>query len=224
METTDKFFEFEQETPNTTTHTIVPAESNHKAVPMAVSNQSLIVGSNKNPNDQTIQNATNEFDAVMQTAKNVDNRLASLLAQNEGAVRRIFPNKMERLISEKERLMVGTALDFRLNLLKLGNQFQLEALRDKYDVYLKCYKGQNRLLLTQFMIQKLKELYRTVKHEEMEAFRELEGMYVNASTLQITSMREEYVRHIQGREVRLMGTIEKLLVKFESIIDENLVY
>ena len=221
MEDNDKFFDFDQENITPQSSNLLP-HSNGAIQPIPT--QSLSIGKPNTSNEDINQTAKAEFDAVMQTAKSVDARLAILLAQNEGTVRRVFPTKMQKLISEKERLMAGTALDFRLNLLKLGNQFQLEALRDKYDVYLKCYKGQNRLLLTQFMIQKLKELYRTVKQEEMEAFRELEGMYMNAAQLSIPTMKKNYIQRIQGREVRLMETIEKLLVKFESIIDENLIY
>lgn len=219
MENSDKFFEFEEtHQPVSSSSPIVLPGTNSTEIQSAPQH----VVSKYSGNEEAIEKAKHEFDDVVSNAKAVDTRLAELLVQNKNAVQNWFPSKMQKLIAEKERLMVGTAMDFRNNLLKLGNQFRLEAMRDKYDVFLKCYKGQNRLILTQFMIQKLKELHRVVKVEEMGAFRELEEMYQNAATLQVTTMREKYVARIQGREDRLMDNIEKLIVRFESIIDENL--
>lgn len=218
MNANDKFFDFEPEE-----QTQTPFET---TVPPQVTMQRQSLGQSLSfspPNDnEALQKAQHEFDDVIQTSKGVDNRLTELLTQNQGLIKSIFPGKMQRLIAEKERLMVGSALDFRLNLLKLGNQFRLEAMRDKYDVYLKCYKGENRLLLTQFMMKKLREVQSVVRQEEIGAFRELEEMYAQAQTLVIPSMRESYILQIQDRQNRLMSAIKKLLVRFESIIDENL--
>lgn len=224
MENSDKFFEFEDANtqPNSPTPTIINTDNYQDA--QILKQQSGYQMHKSTGNEEALEKAKHEFDDVVTNAKMVDARLAELLVQNKNAVQAFFPNKMQKVIAEKERLMVGTAMDFRINLLKLGNQFRLEAMRDKYDVYLKCYKGQNRLILTQFMIQKLKEVHRVVKNEEMGAFKELEEMYDNAATLRVPSMREKYISRIKGREDRLMDNIEKLIMRFESILDENLTF
>lgn len=164
-----------------------------------------------------------EFDSLIKTTQDMgDARLKFYLEQNEGAVRRIFPTKMQKLIAQKERMMVGSAMDFRLSLLKLGNEFRLEAMRDRYDAYLKAYKGENRLQLTKFMIAKVNELYRVVKTEEIQGIREIEEMYRNAQTIHVPTMKEKYIARVQSREDKYLNVIEKLITHFENIIDEHL--
>lgn len=223
MQEQDKFFAFDFENEKQPERVAIPEDlgSTNKAVSTNTHQGHLQYDAG---GKNVEQKANNEFDIVMSNAKAVDVRLAELLAQNQGTVRTFFPSKMQRLINEKERLMVGTAMDFRINLLKLGNQFRLEAMRDRYDVYLKCYKGQNRLELTQFMMKKITELHRTVKVEEMAGFRELEEMYDIAATLRISSMRENQVKRIQAREHKFMDSIEKLITHYQNIIDENLTF
>ncbi|MCP9762309.1 hypothetical protein [Lacihabitans soyangensis] len=213
----DTFFEFPHEQNKQSSKILEqPIDTNYESFNVQ-QYRSSVPSENKQFND-----SKEEFDAVVKASKDMDDRLKIYLEQNEGAVRKIFPSKMQKLVAQKERLMVGSALDFRLGLLKLGNEFRLEAMRDRYDTYLKAYKGENRLQLTKFMIGKVNELYRVVKTEEIAGIRELEEMYKNAATINEPSIKSKYIARIGSREDKYLNVIEKLMSHFEAILDENL--
>jgi hypothetical protein len=163
-----------------------------------------------------------EFDKVVRSSQDMDERLKVHLERNESLINRVFPSKMQKLVSQKDRLMVGTALDFRLNLLKMNNEFRLEATRDRLDAYLKAYKAENRLQLTKFMIAKVNELYSVVKQEEMFGIREIEQMHHQAQTITVSSMRAKYIQRVEAREEGYLNVIHQLITHFENIINEHL--
>ena len=183
--------------------------------PFAQSSQSVA-------QQEQYETAKQEFDDVVTNNRAVDQRTKALLARHQSMIMKLFPGKMQRLINEKDRLLVGEALDCRVRLLKLANEVRLEAMRDKYDCFLKAYKGHNRLMLTQIMMKYLVELQRTVREEEMKGFEQITVMYQNAATIPGQERQQAYIGQIRQREMNFMQMIARLMGSFESLIDENL--
>lgn len=87
---------------------------------------------------------------------------------------------------------------------------------------LSLYHGQINVLLAQFLIDKYKEIIQIIRQEEMEAFRTLEKIYEQVNALMIPSIKQRYIMLIQAREKHIIDTVDKLCIRLESIIDENL--
>lgn len=163
-----------------------------------------------------------EFDDVIMNSRNVDEHLKGLLTRHQTTVMRVFPGKMQRLINSKERILVSEAMDFRITLLKLANEFRMEAMRDKYDCYLKAYKGQNRQMLTEILLRYVRQLYTSVRREEQATFLELNQMYAFANTFEEAKRRENYINRVVMRENRFLDLIDRQMIRFEAVIDEDL--
>ncbi len=189
-------------------------------VPTGNSNPFSEVGRREDADE--LQRANREFDDVIRNNGEVEDHLKRLLSRHQTLVLRLFPGKMQRLINQKERLLIGEALEFRIRLLKLSNEVKMEAMRDKYDTYLKAYKGQNRLLLTECLMQQLVQLQRTVRLREMDGFNELSAMYRNASQIPGENRQRLYIAQVEQREMRFMKAIDNLMIHFENVINENL--
>lgn len=166
--------------------------------------------------------ANSRVDLATANDREVNERTNQWLEANRGLVMRIFPGKTQRLILEKERLMVGTMLEFRLNLLRLSTQFKMEATRDRYDAALKGLKAQNRVEMIKFLISKFNELNQAVREGQLVGMQQINAMYHDAMVNERPDSRANLLQRARQREDRYLDVMDKLVDSFESILDEHL--
>jgi hypothetical protein len=174
-------------------------------------------------NKVQVEKADENFDLMIRNAQHIDNRTKVLLTQNKPLVRKIFPNKMDKLISEMERNTVQEALQFRLNLYKLNTQFILEGMREKYDTALKMIKAEYRSQVAVFMMSKLEGLSKDVQNRQYTFIQMVREKNQFLKTMaDIPSTADRYALQIEREQDRYFDFLEQLVMNFENIIREEL--
>lgn len=174
-------------------------------------------------NKVQVEKADENFDLMIRNAQNIDNRTKLLMEQNKPLLRKIFPNKMDKLIAEMERNTVQEALQFRLNLYKLNTQFMLEGMREKYDAALKMIKAEYRSQVAAFMMSKLEGLSKDVQNRQYTFIQMVREKNQFLKTMaDIPSTADRYAVQIEREQDRYFNFLEQLVMNFENIIREEL--
>jgi len=182
--------------------------------------------SNKMNEKQTkvqVEKADENFDLMIRNAQNIDSRTKFLLEQERPLIRKIFPNKMDKLIAALERNTVQEALQFRLFLYKLNTQFMLEGMREKYNTALKMIKAEYRSQVAVFMMSKLESLSNDVKNRQYTFIQIVREKNQFLKTMaDIPSTAERYALQIEREQDRYFNFLEQLVINFENILNEEL--
>jgi len=170
-----------------------------------------------------VEKADENFDLMIRNAQHIDTRTKMLMEENKPLLRKIFPNKMDKLIAEMERNTVQEALQFRLNLYKLNTQFMLEGMREKYDAALKMIKAEYRSQVAAFMMSKLEGLSKDVQLRQYTFIGMVREKSQFLKTMSdIPSTGERYAVQIEREQDRYFNFLEQLVMNFENIIREEL--
>lgn len=174
-------------------------------------------------NKVQVEKVNENFDLMIRNAQNIDARTKMLMEENKPLLRKIFPNKMDKLIAEMERNTVQESMQFRLNLYKLNTQFMLEGMREKYDSALKMIKSEYRSQVASFMLSKLQGLSNDVKNRQYEFIhmtREKQQFLKTMSDIPSTARR--FAAQIEQEEERYFNFLGQLMTNFENVVKEEL--
>lgn len=174
-------------------------------------------------NKERVEKTDNNFDLMIRNAQRVDSRTMELLQENKPLLRRIFPNKMDKVIAEMEKNTIQESLQFQLNLYKLNTQFMLEGMREKYDAALKMIKAEYRSQVASFMMSKLEGLSKDVQNRQYTFIGMIREKNQFLKTLgDIPTTAERYAVQIEREQDRYFNFLEQLVINFENIIREEL--
>jgi len=174
-------------------------------------------------NKAQVEQADENFDLMIRNAQNVDARTNILMQENKGIIRRLFPNKMDKLIAAMERNTVQESMDFRLKLYKLNTQFLFEGMREKYDSALKMIKAEYRARVAAFMMGKLEGISKDVQNRQYVFIQMVREKNQFLKTMaDIPSTAERYSVQIEREQDRYFNFLEQLVINFENIIREEL--
>lgn len=174
-------------------------------------------------NKVQVEKANENFDLMIRNAQSIDARTKMLMEENKPLLRRIFPNKMDRLIAEMERNTIQESMQFRHNLYKLNTQFMLEGMREKYDAALKMIKAEYRSQVAAFMMSKLEGLSKDVQNRQYAFIQMIREKNQFLKTMaDIPSTAQRYATQIEREQDRYFNFLEQLVINFENIIREEL--
>jgi len=174
-------------------------------------------------NKVQVEKANENFDLMIRNAQSIDARTKMLMEENKPLLRKIFPNKMDKLIAEMERNTVQESMQFRLNLYKLNTQFMLEGMREKYDAALKMIKAEYRSQVAAFMMSKLEGLSKDVQNRQYTFIQMVREKNQFLKTMaDIPSTAQRYAAQIEREQDRYFNFLEQLVINFENIIREEL--
>ena len=174
-------------------------------------------------NKVQVEKANENFDLMIRNAQSIDARTKMLMEENKPLLRKIFPNKMDKLIAEMERNTVQESMQFRLNLYKLNTQFMLEGMREKYDAALKMIKAEYRSQVAAFMMSKLEGLSKDVQNRQYTFIQMVREKNQFLKTMaDIPSTAQRYAAQIEREQDRYFNFLEQRVINFENIIREEL--
>jgi hypothetical protein len=175
-------------------------------------------------NQVQVEKTDENFDLMIRNAQHIDNRTKMLMEQSKPLLRKLFPNKMDKLIAEMERNTVQEAMQFKLNLYKLNTQFMLEGMREKYDAALKMIKAEYRSQVAAFMMSKLEGVSKDVQNRQYTFIQMVREKNQFLKTMaDIPSTAERYAAQIEREQDRYFNFLEQLVMNFENIIREELI-
>ncbi len=172
--------------------------------------------------NQSGNKASKEFDEVMVTVKNIDATLAERMTRNRSFIEKYFPNKMDRLLMNKELAIAGSAMDFRHGLVKIASQFRTLALKEKYETHLHVFQTQNRLEKAKYQMSAMNQLMSSSRIAEEKGLNELTEMYTLAAKQTVPQIKIKYMARIEQREDAYFNYQSKLMHDFERVIHEGI--
>jgi len=174
-------------------------------------------------NKVKVEKTDEHFDLMIRNAHNVDAKTKALMEENKPLLRKLFPNKMDKLIAELERNTVQEGMQFRLNLYRLNTQFMLEGMREKYDAALKMIKAEYRSQVAVFMMSKLEGLSKDVQNRQYTFIQMVREKNQFLKTMgDIPATAERYALQLEREQDRYFNFLEQLVMNFENIIREEL--
>jgi len=198
-----------------------PQNNNHV---LAQKNAAYLNAMKDKQNQVQVEKTDENFDMMIRNAQYIDTRTKMLMEESKPLLRRLFPNKMDKLIAVMERNTIQEAMQFKLNLYKLNTQFMLEGMREKYDAALKMIKAEYRSQVAAFMMSKLEGVSKDVQNRQytfIQMVREKNQFLKTMSDLPSTA--ERYAAQIEREQDRYFNFLEQLVMNFENIIREELI-
>jgi len=163
----------------------------------------------------------NELQCMIQNNHFIDEKTKDYLFKNQTLIQRLFPSQKDRIIAEFQGKAVQSALDFRLNLYKLGSEFKLEAVREHFNALLLTIRGEYRQRVSEFMLSKLQELHIVVDVKQ-RSFIELAKTKLQYAQTLPPMLQGRYLAVVEREAEGFLNFTERQISHFESIIDEQI--
>lgn len=162
---------------------------------------------------QEMEKSNTEIDRFYQ--KNFDKKW--------GLIAKLTNKTMYKQVQEVKQELIQESGKMRLNFYKTLLDSRLEALREKCNAGLKCIKSYYRQQVASFMMAKMEELSFEVKDRQISFMEMMKEKYTYGETLdKYPSMQQRYMNNVFIEEERYLRFLDKLLVNFENIVDEEI--
>jgi hypothetical protein len=177
-------------------------------------------------NEAVVQPVNQEMKRLDEMAKN--NQEIDLFYQQQmdkgwSLWDKLANRSMYQQVQQLKSNLLKTSAKYRLGFYKTLLDARLEALNERCDAGLKMIKGHYRLKVSTFLMAKMEELTLEVKDRQINFLEMMKSKYAYAETLDAyPSMKQRYIESIFQEESRYLKFLDSLLLRFESIVDEQL--
>jgi hypothetical protein len=163
------------------------------------------------------------LDSVSENNRQIDQLYEHLLDKNWGFWERLNNRTMYNQILHVKGDLFKTTADYRLKFYKTILDSRLEFLHERCSAGISMMKGHYRHKASSFLMSKMEELSLEVKDRQINFMESMKGKYKYALTLkEYPSMLEKYTASIFDEEGRYLRFLDSTLIRFESIIEEQL--
>jgi len=130
---------------------------------------------------------------------------------------------MYRQVQQVRREMLQVSAQYRLNFYKTIMDARLEALRERCESGLKIIKAAYRQQVASFLMAQMQKLSMEVRDRQMTFLNMMKDKYAFAETLNgHPSMKSKFMESIHNEEGRYLRFLDDLVLRFESIVTEQL--
>ena len=194
-----------------------PATSD-KPVPVATST----VAKNEEAAKPVVQETKN-LDSLAQNNQQIDKFYQDELDKKRGVWDKLTNRKMYDQVQQVKGELFKTSAHYRLAFYKTLLDARLEALYEKCSAGTSMIKAHFRQKVASFLMSKMEELSVEVKDRQISFLEMMKGKYQYAETLKnFPSMQQRYTTSIFDEEGRYLKFLDSLLIRFESIVDEQM--
>jgi hypothetical protein len=111
----------------------------------------------------------------------------------------------------------------RLTLYDLLLQSRIQQTKEKYDSALKCIKAHYRRHVATFVMHQMESLAEEIKGYQFRFLELQKSKYQYAESVkQIPSLHDRYMKSLFLQEERYLMFLDKLMMKFDSVVSEEL--
>lgn len=170
-----------------------------------------------------IKQEANELDHIEQNNKEVDR-----VYQTQIDKRWLWWEKLTNRSMYDQVVMIKSELvkqsgHYRLAFYRTILDSRLEALNEKCNAGLKMIKAHYRKEVASFLMAKMEEISIEVRDRQFNFLEMMKGKYEYAQSIQnYPSMYERYMEQIFIEEGRYLAFLDSQLIKFESIVSEEI--
>lgn len=165
-----------------------------------------------------------EFDDVLlQNHEIISERVRGYYQNKLGLIARLFPGKLQKMISVGKLNEAQTELEFTNGLLRLSVQFKLDAIEEKYQTWLRVIKVNYREQFYGFVTSKVKALQETIYEREAEFFDLMRKRYALIErNKDMPAMVERYRNKIEKEQETYFDWLECIMDGFQNIVNEKI--
>ncbi len=186
----------------------------------------ILTKKNKDMNkkiNKPIQEETTKLNNIEQNNKEVDEVYQIQIDKKWSWWDKITNRSMyEQVVSVKSELVKQSG-NYRLAFYRTILDSRLEALNEKCNAGLKMIKAHYRKDVASFLMAKMEEISIEVKDHQFNFLEMMREKYEYAETIKkYPSMYKSYIKQIWIEEGRYLTFLDAQLVKFESIVTEEI--
>jgi hypothetical protein len=188
--------------------------------PVSVANST--VAKNEEVAKPVVQETKN-LDSLAQNNQQIDKFYQDELDKKRGVWDKLTNRKMYDQVQQVKGELFKTSAHYRLAFYKTLLDARLEALYEKCSAGTSMVKAHFRQKVASFLMSKMEELSVEVKDRQISFLEMMKGKYQYAETLtSFPSMQQRYTTSIFDEEGRYLKFLDSLLIRFESIVDEQM--
>ncbi len=188
-------------------------------------NRSLIRDT-KRMNDKLtkpVQEEATELDHIEQNNKEVDKVYQTQIDKKWTWCEKMTNRSMYNQVVAVKSELVKQSGHYRLAFYRTILDSRLEALNEKCNAGLKMIKAHYRKDVASFLMAKMEEMSIEVRDRQFNFLEMMKGKYAYADGItDYPSMHERYMEQIWTEEGRYLAFLDAQLVKFESIVNEEI--
>jgi hypothetical protein len=172
---------------------------------------------------QPVKQETKNLDSLSLNNQRIDKHYNELIEKNWGLMDRWKNPKMYELVQKERENLFNATASYRLGFYKTMLDTRLTALHEKCSAGISMIKGHYRQKTSSFLMSKMEELSFEVRDRQFNWLESMKSKYDYAETLKAyPSMQKRYMDSIFQEESRMLSFLDSLLIKFESIVNEEL--
>jgi hypothetical protein len=161
-------------------------------------------------------------DVLTSNHEQISGQVKDFMRREVGLIGRLFPGKMQRLISQSQLMNAKTELDFRHKLLELHVEFNMAALNEKYETYLKVVKVEFRQQFIAFVTQRQQQLRREIDDRRRDYVEDDTERWEFYQKHQNLPSAQHYWQSLEQETMTYFEWLSKLLTDFQNIVDEKI--
>lgn len=166
---------------------------------------------------------TKHLDSLTQNNQQIDKFYQDELDKKRGLWDKLTERKMYDQVQQVKGELFKTSAHYRLAFYKTLLDARLEALYEKCSAGTSMIKAHFRQKVASFLMSKMEELSVEVKDRQISFLEMMKSKYQYAETLtSFPSMQQRYTSSIFDEEGRYLKFLDSLLIRFESIVDEQM--
>ncbi|MBP7642033.1 MAG: hypothetical protein KA767_01775 [Saprospiraceae bacterium] len=177
--------------------------------------------------DPGLQNEVNaeikNLDQAQKNAGEMDSFYQKKIEQKWSLLDRWLDRNMYDQVQKVKEEMFHLTSRQRLSMYDLLLQSRLQHTREKYDSSLKCIKAHYRRNIASYIMSQMEDLTEDIKGYQFRFLESMKSKYNYAETLKkYPSMHDKYMRSLFQQEERYLAFLDKLILKFEAVVSEEL--
>ncbi len=173
--------------------------------------------------NRPIQEGTEQLASIERNNQEVDELYRREIDKKWSWLGKVTHRSMYDQVSAVKNELVKQAGHYRLAFYKTILDSRLEALNEKCNAGLKMIKANYRKEVSSFLMAKMEEMSAEVKDRQFTFIEMIKEKHLYAETLvNIPSIHKKYLDQVLNEEERYLKFLDSQLVKFESIVDEEI--
>ncbi len=162
-------------------------------------------------------------ESLTQNNQEVDDYFRAEMKREWTGWEKLTERSLYRQVQKVKHELLEASAHYRLGFYKTMLDARLEALNEKCDAGLKMMKAHFRLQVSTFLMAKMEELTLEVKDRQIKFLEMMKEKYAYSDTLtSYPSMQKRYLNSMFEEEARYLKFLDSLILRFESIVDEQL--
>jgi hypothetical protein len=173
--------------------------------------------------DNLIEKDDQSVTSLQESHKRIDDSHQADLTKDWGLVEQLTNRSMYKAVQANRKELFNASAEYKIKFYRTVLDGRLEALSEKTNSGLMMIKAHYRQQVASFMMSKMDDLGKEVKSRQSEFLTMMMEKHDDVARLEnYPPLKKQYVNSILAEGERYMNFLDRLVLRFENIIDEQL--